>query len=756
MEALQIDYYGNPITFYCRNNGTEIRRNIQLKCPLPVNVPLLYPSGGLYAGSGTTAVIQIDSILPGQTFMLNLTTGVTANNFKVKDKVTWSVKLDSLTDLADDVKSNNAISEFRLVDATIKPNQKNVSVDSVFTTADKQISYTIHFRNTGTKSAQRVVITDTLDKQYHDLSKFTLNWSDYPCETLIADNVVYFIFDNIMLAPATLRSAVNFTVGLKSNVSADAAFKNRATVYFEETPVVTPVTNMRIISPVRITKLLRANLCLNERNNKVFYSSSVKLESGNQVIVELSDNTGSFSSPTVLKTVTTVSKTDSIDFIFPGSMAAGNYKVRIRTTNPAYTGIASSGSTNLTVSPVPVFSISTNLYNNGLCVNDTLKITCIGSGLSYKTMKNSISLNNFTTAVLYKIPGIVAGDKVRVIGRDNTSQCKDTLSLSPGILQRPTITISAKNSKVEVCRNDIFVLQGSGGVKYQFLRNDTIFSPKLTVDSISILGNYTAKFKVLGESIEGCTNISPFINITVNPIPKAFQVTASPNKVCVGDSFTFNYSDAAISYETFRNDTMIRSKTGNTPFRTRAFKITDQFSVTGINAKGCTLKNGNSNLILLPYPKKPVIGKNVNTISVDPLDIQTFKWYRDGNLLPDNTNFINNAQNGTYYCIVTNYSGCSSRSDDLKFTRTGVNDIYSNTLKVYPNPASELLTVELEDSPDHVLSLYDISGKLVLQVQANEERTEMNISGLQSGIYILKAMDSSGREYVRMVSIGKR
>jgi hypothetical protein len=753
MENLVLDNSsGSYIVFYCRNNGTEIRRNIQLKVPLPENISLLQLSYALYAAKGTTAYIQIDSILPGKTFSLRLFTGASSSYFKANDKVTFTCMLDSLSSLSDDVRNNNSAIEYRIINGFYKTNQKNVSKDSIFTPLDKEISYTINYQNNVTNAVvPRLIITDTLDKKYHDISKFSLNWSDHPCEVIISDNVVTFIFDNINLPPASTRFGLNFTVGLKSDIASDVDFRNRATVFFDETPVLTPQADMRIISPVSITKLLKANICRNEKN-KAFYNSNVKLESGNNIVVELSDNAGSFSSPVVLNTVNTVKMNDSIEFIFPKSLAAGTYKIRLRSTSPASTGMPSSGIFSVTAAFPPSFTVGTNLNNNGLCDMDTLKITCNNQSYFYKILKNNVSLDNFSTNNVYKI-ALTTNDKIKVVAMENSTTCKDTLLINPVIYPKPSISIKSKYGKIEFCRNDVIILQGTGGQKYQFLRNDTALGIKSASDTVAATALFTSEYKVIGESGDGCLDTSPFIGIMVNPLPKAFTVTAVPKNVCTGDSFTLNYSEPAYLYETFRNDTVIKSRSGITAFRTAAFSASDMFSVTGTNAKGCMVRNITPNLNVKPRPAKPVITVLNNGLSVNPPGISTYKWYKDGTLLPIDGNTIGNAPSGKYYIIVTNSGGCSNRSDEISFFNTGFDNILTaSPFRVYPNPVSDLLGIYSENELTFDVRIVDLSGRLVYAAEDNHAAVDIDVSSLEAGVYFVSIFsEATGVETAKII-----
>lgn len=74
----------------------------------------------------------------------------------------------------------------------------------------------------------------------------------------------------------------------------------------------------------------------------------------------------------------------------------------------------------------------------------------------------------------------------------------------------------------------------------------------------------------------------------------------------------------------------------------------------------------------------------------------------------------------------------------------GVSDVEGRYMRVYPNPTNALLHVELPESGQATFSLMDISGKVILQQQADGNHAVLDVSGVEDGLYILKADGESG------------
>lgn len=75
----------------------------------------------------------------------------------------------------------------------------------------------------------------------------------------------------------------------------------------------------------------------------------------------------------------------------------------------------------------------------------------------------------------------------------------------------------------------------------------------------------------------------------------------------------------------------------------------------------------------------------------------------------------------------------------------------SNEIKMYPNPASKQVTIELPQNTNtnYQLQIADLAGKIVLQQKINTTTAQVNLSKLTAGIYLVTITDNKGNKEVK-------
>ncbi|MGY8989291.1 MAG: T9SS type A sorting domain-containing protein, partial [Flavobacteriales bacterium] len=67
-----------------------------------------------------------------------------------------------------------------------------------------------------------------------------------------------------------------------------------------------------------------------------------------------------------------------------------------------------------------------------------------------------------------------------------------------------------------------------------------------------------------------------------------------------------------------------------------------------------------------------------------------------------------------------------------------VNDVVDYSTNIFPNPAKNNITIENSNFVINSVKLYNIAGQLIKSEYVNSMKTNLNVSDLNKGIYILE------------------
>ena len=74
---------------------------------------------------------------------------------------------------------------------------------------------------------------------------------------------------------------------------------------------------------------------------------------------------------------------------------------------------------------------------------------------------------------------------------------------------------------------------------------------------------------------------------------------------------------------------------------------------------------------------------------------------------------------------------------------SGINDIKSALVELYPNPASNVLNIVSYNVGVEKINIYNLNGQLVLNKDVNNNKKTINITSLESGIYIVDILSEN-------------
>lgn len=207
----------------------------------PYNVEVILPPTVSYiSGSLSPSQINGDTIeysIPGLTGFSQRTIYLDMNVSMANAILDTLCLKARFLSFIDSVAANNIDSTFPGVVAAYDPNDKRPNLEESLPGL-KQLDYHIRFQNTGTDTAYKVVVRDTLES-YFDPFSIKLGSSSHSYQFQLEDeNILVWTFDNILLPdsntnPLGSQGFLKFQIDVDPNLPVGSIIDNDAEIYFD-------------------------------------------------------------------------------------------------------------------------------------------------------------------------------------------------------------------------------------------------------------------------------------------------------------------------------------------------------------------------------------------------------------------------------------------------------------------------------------------------------------------------------------------
>ena len=132
------------------------------------------------------------------------------------------------------------------------------------------------------------------------------------------------------------------------------------------------------------------------------------------------------------------------------------------------------------------------------------------------------------------------------------------------------------------------------------------------------------------------------------------------------------------------------------------------------------------------------ITANATTLTANEASA-TYQWYNcDTNMaISGATNqSFSPTFNGTFAVEVTSGT-CTERSECFLFNTLGLSAFTKDEITIHPNPVKNDLKIELDFDEEAIVSLYNISGKLMLTKTIQQQQNTISLKDISSGVYFI-------------------
>ncbi len=253
-----------------------------------------------------------------------------------------------------------------------------------------------------------------------------------------------------------------------------------------------------------------------------------------------------------------------------------------------------------------------------------------------------------------------------------------------------------------------------------------------------------------------CSGLNP--ECVTNPI--IISLDSLHNVTC------FNGDDGFIGLNVSGGNTPYFASWNSFPIQTTPFAsglIAGSYTLTIEDAEGCIQTFTQE--VTQPEGSLPVVSGNND---VNPADNEqytvntypgcTYAWTVSNGLIlsgqdNDTLNVLwNDAAMGTIYVYQTDtVTGCQWMDGLAVFINAvGTEEIASETWKIYPNPASDLINIAGLSINSQVIVM-DATGRIINQFNATETTLRLNVSDYESGIYFIQVKDDFGYRTERLI-----
>lgn len=301
--------------------------------------------------------------------------------------------------------------------------------------------------------------------------------------------------------------------------------------------------------------------------------------------------------------------------------------------------------------------------------------------------------------------------------------CKASDSLDVKVLQLPKVNLGNDTS---ICQGDSIKLDAGLFAVYKWNTGKT---------TRSIFTKAQGKYSAFVTDSKVCKG-SDSILISVSALPK--PNLGNDTAVCKGDSIKLN----AGSFSKYYWNT---GKTTQSVFA----KTQGKFKVTVEDNKGC--KGSDSAMVTVNALPSINLGKdttlcNGDSIKLDAGSFSVYKWSNS-----KTTRAITVKTQASYSVEVTNSNGCKN-SDAIfvafKNCSGNVGIMSLKNVKVFPNPAIDILTIEFNNSGEIAdVSIQDLSGKILFKKTVFVKgfvSEQINIKGFDRGCHIVDIKTEEG------------
>jgi hypothetical protein len=245
-------------------------------------------------------------------------------------------------------------------------------------------------------------------------------------------------------------------------------------------------------------------------------------------------------------------------------------------------------------------------------------------------------------------------------------------------------------------------------------------------------GNYTVTIT----NTDGCSATSAAMTINTSQINAPSIAVSGAVTFCDGGSVVLGIpmGYSSYSWNNNQNTTQITATTSGVYYATVS------------NSDGCTITSDTVTVTVNPLPVTPTITYTMSDTIMISSASQGNQWYFNGVQLSGATDDTLRPYNfGNYSVMVEDANGCESGMSAMQFYNSvGLEEDLRAQIKLYPNPTTGQVTLELGALETERIVLQDALGRTLMVKEAPGATVQIDLENEAAGVYFIRVFTSTG------------
>ncbi|WP_281613211.1 T9SS type A sorting domain-containing protein [Flammeovirga sp. SubArs3] len=288
------------------------------------------------------------------------------------------------------------------------------------------------------------------------------------------------------------------------------------------------------------------------------------------------------------------------------------------------------------------------------------------------------------------------------------------------------------------------------GVVYQWYKEDQLMGTSLSISNFQLDDIGTYQCKATHSDWDNLEFDVLTLTLSMNcSIDENFEISSSRHSWFCNDEdisiqLLANPHDTTYTYSWYKDNVLIDDSEN---YAYTAFEE-GTYKVKVINNEGCSSYSNSFTVLKNDSIATPQISFSDRKIQIANLDtLNSYIWYHEDQMFNDTSQVIYPHALGEYTVIAVDSNGCEKSSSILSITDndqvTSVTANYIASIKVYPNPTSNTITLESAQQIKQI-TVFDIYGRTVLMQDHLFQTLTIDVTSLVNGMYIGEILDFNG------------